>query len=739
MDRFVRLLPPIRGARISRAIWICLAILVLAAPADAQAPGQPPEDGIFITVTNPITSEVTNRVRNIAEEAHSGKNGRLISKIIFDFNSSDREASSPDFGPCYDLAKYIRNLQNITTVAFVHHKVSRHSVLPVLACKEIVMGDAGSSWIGKVVDDPRSRLEPQDILVYEQFAGEARSAIVQKMFDPNVELMRGRRNNGEFYFDNRMRAKAEALGVVGAEQVYPAGEFLFLNTDEAIRVGLCHLGNKTNRRQVAEFYGLSLDSLRSDPLRGRAPIARRVVLKGQITAGMRESVRRRMEHARDDGVNTFIIEFSDCGGGNPEVARDMAKDIAKLAGDENEKDPVQVIAFIPFQAPDTAAILAFACSEIVMGEDGLLGDFVGKPGVVAQRAGELAALKPILRELMDKRNYDPLIADALLDIDFELYRVRSKKGALERQLISGEDLAADQKTANPQWQIENQIKHRGQAFVLDARLAKELHVARHVTKGRDVKEVYAVYGIESDQVKEITPDWLDQIAWFLQLQPVRFLLVMIGITCLILELKIPGATAPGVIAAICFVLFFWAQSHLSGQIIILAILLFVLGLILIGIEIFVMPGFGFVGIAGILLMVVGLGLATVERMPHSESDWIDLGAKFTQFGLGIILAGFAAIIIARYLPSIPIANRMVLPPPSERTETGEELPALPGVEQAAALLGAVGTAATTLRPAGMARFGEQYVDVVTEGSFIPAGARLQVIEVEGTRIVVKEV
>jgi membrane-bound serine protease (ClpP class) len=81
---------------------------------------------------------------------------------------------------------------------------------------------------------------------------------------------------------------------------------------------------------------------------------------------------------------------------------------------------------------------------------------------------------------------------------------------------------------------------------------------------------------------------------------------------------------------------------------------------------------------------------------------------------------------------------MVLPPPGESTD-GEEPPALPGVTQAAALLGAVGTAATMLRPAGMAMFGEQYVDVVTEGSFIPAGARVQVVEVEGNRIVVKEV
>src|SRR5205823_11605510 len=131
---------------------------------------------------------------------------------------------------------------------------------------------------------------------------------------------------------------------------------------------------------------------------------------------------------------------------------------------------------------------------------------------------------------------------------------------------------------------------------------------------------------------------------------------------------IPGATAPGVIAAICFVLFFWSQSQLSGQIIILAILLFLLGLILIGIEIFILPGFGFVGVSGIILIVIGLGLATIERMPQSNGEWLEFGSKLTQFGFGLVGAVFGAILVARYLPNIPIANRMVLTPPGEKTD-----------------------------------------------------------------------
>jgi membrane-bound serine protease (ClpP class) len=102
-------------------------------------------------------------------------------------------------------------------------------------------------------------------------------------------------------------------------------------------------------------------------------------------------------------------------------------------------------------------------------------------------------------------------------------------------------------------------------------------------------------------------------------------------------------------------------------------------------------------------------------------------------------ATVAAFVVARYLPNIPYANRLVLSPPGEK-EGSEIATAASGTYEAmAALLGAVGTSATALRPAGMASFGDAYVDVVSEGNFIPAGARVQVIEIEGNRVVVKEV
>src|SRR5207249_1515318 len=127
-------------------------------------------------------------------------------------------------------------------------------------------------------------------------------------------------------------------------------------------------------------------------------------------------------------------------------------------------------------------------------------------------------------------------------------------------------------------------------------------------------------GLEPARVKEVVPGWLDRFAEFLRLPVVTVLLVVIGFTGLILELKVPGLTVPGIIAALCFILVFWAQSRFSGEMFVLALLLFMLGLVLIALEIFVLPGFGAPGIIGILCMLAGLALVTLEKLPTNTGE-----------------------------------------------------------------------------------------------------------------------
>jgi membrane-bound ClpP family serine protease len=399
--------------------------------------------------------------------------------------------------------------------------------------------------------------------------------------------------------------------------------------------------------------------------------------------------------------------------------------------------PVFTVAYIPTRAPDAATFVALGCTQIVMGKDAEIGDFekVVKPDAKPE---SYRMLEESLVGLAQKQHYRPVLVRAMLDRSLTVYRVQSLKGQAEWRLMSEEELAAEN-AANPnKWGNKILIKAPGKN--LTAQQAKDAGLAYDVVENYD-DLIHRVYGLK--HVREAHHDFLYALAQFLGHPVVGLFLIMIGIACLILELKMPGVGLPGVIAALCFILYFWAHSQLAGQITILAILLFILGLILIGVEVFLLPGFGVTGICGILLIIVSLGLATLDKKPETSHEWMQFGQSLGTVVLGLLGAVTLAVLVVWYLPTIPYANRLILKPPTEADvpEGAEAPPAesespFPG---AAALLGAIGVASTTLRPAGIARFGEDFVDVVSDGGYIEAGSRVQVIEIEGNRVVVKEV
>ncbi|MBI1830340.1 MAG: hypothetical protein HYR84_02680 [Planctomycetes bacterium] len=231
---------------------------------------------------------------------------------------------------------------------------------------------------------------------------------------------------------------------------------------------------------------------------------------------------------------------------------------------------------------------------------------------------------------------------------------------------------------------------------------------------------------------------LDQVAAFFRHGMVNIALVAIGVTGLIFEFKLPGTTLPGSVAAFCFVMFFWAHACVGdGAITLLAIMLFLLGLVFLAIEVFVVPGLGFSGVAGVILMFVGLLMVTLEHWPTDQQEWTKLGSTFGTLAIGIALAIVGAVTLTWSLPTIPFLNTMVLKPPTEAAEEGDQAAlAKSGIVD---LLGAIGVAVTPLKPSGKAQFGAQFLDVIAEGSYVNPGTHVQVIEIDGIRIVVKEV
>lgn len=731
-----------------------VACLLSAAVASAQDAAS---DAVFVTVQNPITTDAFKRIQNqINLRLNDPNPQRRLTAVVFDFNPDGKPAATTDFGPCYDLAGFIDGLKGqLNTVAFLNGPVAGHTVLPALACKERVMRDRPTASgqapgaLGPVVVEGMKAPDAVVIAAYRQRVGPDLWPLVQKMLDANVQLVKGRPREGAnrtVYADARDKDAVNQLAGVEPVQVVQDGQYARYPASAARAVGLSQARADT-RPEVAEVYSLPPSSVRDDPLRGQTPEAFQWVLTGDIDGAKRESLNRVIRDVRKKKGNVLFLVFKEVGGTDLDVARGLADDLVKA---QTGDDAVQIIAFIPESAPDAAAVVALGCSEIVMSrvkgegevKEAEFGNF-DRYLKSAKSGGAIDAQRKSLRELAEQQGYAGVLIDGLLDRRVEIVRASARDNPRKTRLMTRAEFDADQKTAAeakgdkqlPWADVPKVIKPKDVPFRIRATEAAELGLARFVVPSADTTAVSEIYGVTNPK----SPDsgWVDKFADFLRIPAVTIILVMLGFIGLILELKVPGLTVPGIVAALCFILVFWSQSRFSGEMFILALLLFLLGLVLVGLEIFVLPGFGVCGICGILFMLAGLGLVTLEKLPTNSGEWAGFGVRVSYYLFALMGAMVMAFLIARFLPQVPGANRLLLAPPTDQTDASA--PLLPGASEALELLGAIGTTTTALRPAGVVRFGDKFVDVVSDGGFIPSGSRVQVIAVEGTRIVVKEV
>jgi membrane-bound ClpP family serine protease len=720
----------------------------------------PFREGLFISVRSPITSEGVNRIKAEVERVLF-REERPVRILVFDFNPGRESfaypSSTQDYGPCADLAEFLLELPNkaagLSTVAFIHQEVTGHTVLPALACNEIVMSHDGK--IGAVMRDQPGRLRRDKAEFYQEVA-KARGlspVLVLKMLDPDIEVVEGTRLGSVFYLDKRKLKDAPVPGVVVNQQEpvpgLEAGKLALYSAEDARKkFGLCKL-IKENRREVAEAYQLAPSSLREDPLEGREPVAERIIIREPVNAALEETLRRQLRQAIARNVNFVIVQL-ETRGGDTIIARDLAEFIRGLKDDQGNL-PIMTVAYIPERAPDAATFLALGCTEIIMAERAEIGDFervayesrAWDSRKVEVNPERYKAVRESLMGLAEEQGYSSLLARGMLDRQASILRVQKVKGEGGWRLMTAEEFDAEQ--AGPaEWGNKQVIKHggaNGKFLRLSGEQARNLGLARDLAT--DFNDLCRLYGLEREKVRDAGFDFLYELGRFLRYPAVGVFLVMIGIACLILELKLPGVSLPGVISAVCFILYFWAHSQLAGQITMLAILLFVLGLVLIGLEIFILPGFGVTGFSGIVLIIVSLALATLEKKPETTEEWVSFGGSLGAVGLSLVGAITLAAVVGWYLPSIPYVNRLILKPPAEADEdlAGETAPSRADglIPDRSTLLGAVGVAATALRPAGIARIGDEFIDVVTEGGYIHAGTRVQIIEIEAARVVVKEV
>jgi membrane-bound serine protease (ClpP class) len=197
------------------------------------------------------------------------------------------------------------------------------------------------------------------------------------------------------------------------------------------------------------------------------------------------------------------------------------------------------------------------------------------------------------------------------------------------------------------------------------------------------------------------------------------ILLAIGVIGLLIELLHPGVALPGIVGGVSLLAYF-AGSWLSGNGSSVALLLLIAGLLLLVAEIVLIPGSTVVGL---------LGLASILG-----SIYLQYGDQFwTVAGVGATIGGLGLGIVLWLLPQSTLTKRFFLQTSLAGGSASSSNQVVPN------LVGRYGVTITNLRPSGMANIEGERLDVVSDGEFIDVGAKVQVLSVEGRRVLVKEV
>jgi membrane-bound serine protease (ClpP class) len=429
-----------------------------------------------------------------------------------------------------------------------------------------------------------------------------------------------------------------------------------------------------------------------------------VQLNGEVAPAMHLFLRRAIKAAENAGASAVVIEMNTYGG-----RLDAAADICGALN----RTTLPTYTFINTNAGSAGSLIALATRHIYMSPVSAIGAAApvlagGGELTGTQKDKTLSYWSALVRSSATRNGHNPDIGEAFMDKEKEVKigdRVVHAKGSLLT-------LNAQEAT-----EIIN-----GKALLADG-------LADSVT---DMAKKAGLNGA----LVAVEPSGFERLAfWITELAP---LLLLLGVICAYLEFKMPGVSMPGIIAAICFALFF-AGHYLAGLAGWEVVALFVFGVIFVLVEILFFAHSTIVfGVVGVFLMLASLLWAMIDRYPgETFFPTGDMLAIPLRNLLVTLVAAVAVIMLfARYLPKTNLYRRFAL------ITTNPPGPSLAGVprEFATALdlaPGMQGTAQTMLRPSGKGRFAEHVVDVVTEGEFIAADTPIFVTHKDGMRVVVK--
>lgn len=414
-------------------------------------------------------------------------------------------------------------------------------------------------------------------------------------------------------------------------------------------------------------------------------IVYRVPVTGEIELGLAPYIQRAVKEAAEVGAAALILDIDTPGG---------RVDAAEIISDALTDSEVPVYSLVNRRAYSAGALIALSTSRIYMRPASVIGAATPVDGTGTKAPEKIvSAMRSQMRALAESNGLEPEVAAAMVDEDIEI------DGVVES----------------------------GKLLTLTTEEAVELGYAEAI---EDLDALLVELGHEGATVVTLELNWAERLVRFFSSSLVSPFLLSLGFLGLLIEIRTPTFGLAGTMGLISLGLFF-GSNMIVGLAGLEDVLIVGAGLVLLGIEAFVVPGFGIFGVAGIVAILAGLYMSLLGNIP-TMPDFTRAAWVLTSSMLLLIGSAWALI---RTLPSSSrLAESGIFLLAKTASAIGYE-----SAEVRSDLVGKHGTAITDLRPAGTALVGDERIDVVSESEWISAGTPVKILSAEGYRHIVRSV
>lgn len=435
-----------------------------------------------------------------------------------------------------------------------------------------------------------------------------------------------------------------------------------------------------------------------------------IKVDGMIERGLLYVMRRGVREAKTVGASAIILDMNTPGGQLPTTEK-----IIRLLLDVPPS--IKTYTYVDPDALSAGALIAFATDEIYIAPSGRIGAsaIITSSGDIPEgdlKAKVYSASMALMTSTAQTKGHDPNLVRAMMDKEFE-YKIGDEVIVEAGKLLTLSDVTA--------------------VRVFGTNTASLLAVAVVDNLDELIKDI----GLAGSKVVNIEQTNMEAVARWIETFSMLFLIG--GVLGIYLEIKTPGFGFPGIAGIVLLAIFFWGHqvAGLSGSV---EVVIFIIGVILVGLEVFVIPGFGVAGISGIICIILALFLAMVEHSPWNPAFDVpadDIIGAINRLVLSFLMIIIFATLLAKYLPKTKFFGKIAL---ISELPVGDsdKIKSSSGLSHEESLIGEKGIASSILRPSGRGKFGIQSYNVITNGDFIEQGIKIVIVDVQDNNHIVVE-